>query len=204
MAYVTVEEVAAYFGEDPEDALVEARLEMLIELSDDAIDTYCNTTFEYTGGSDVSYYLDGSGTDLLMLNPYISDLTSVKVMSSTGDEVADLTDFVGLFPSVDAFAQKYGVWKALRMHDQTSVFPLGNRNIKVTGKFGFETIPAAIKHASYLNIKYLKDQSIHNELVFMDKGVDRNLHMQKVRDTDFMSPMAKSILNKLKYIQADW
>lgn len=130
--------------DDPSDDLV---LNMNLEAASRAIDHACNRTFlATTEPSDVyviPYYRDGYYyVDI----PDLTDETGLQIFkNSTRDDPYDteITDYT-LLPR-----RSTGPWTQIRFDRSVTVYP-GYDSVKVTGLFGWDTVPETIKNATLI------------------------------------------------------
>lgn len=190
--YVTDDYIAQYMQVDANDAAVAADLAFLIEVAESLVDLYCGTSFAYTGSSDTAKYFDGTGTNLIPVNPVLATLTKVELVDDDNSIVDELETCVkwptrGLngmeaYPSI--------------MRKHSVIFPQGIANIKVTGKFGIATTPSAIKLATALTVKYLTDLRMKDETMEFEIGIDRHVKNLKEEHVTYLPTTARKLLER--------
>lgn len=115
------------------------------------IDSHCRQTFQFD--EDTFYTLNGSGHDRLELPRRLVNLDVVRIMDSVSDYY-DVTEYVTVDPD-----EKYSIrrkhWESIRPGmnpiSRSSFFKAQNI-YRVTGDWGWEYVPTAIKQAALILI----------------------------------------------------
>lgn len=175
MAYVTNTEVANYLGLDTNDIAVMTDLSAKIELAETLIDDFCGWNFTYSA-TPATYYLDGSGKDILNLPKFLATLTSLSLVDSTNTVTSTytLTDVL-LSPQ----NPRHGGYRWLQLKTG-GYFPAGIGNVKVTGTWGLQTIPGSLKLAVYLTVKNIYDSMLQSAGVLREREMDRETTFQPI------------------------
>jgi hypothetical protein len=178
--YVTTTEVCDYIGWDHSDAATLARVNAMIPVVEQLCDSYLGTTLTYE--PDVSKQLLVSETGLVYFPKVLASLTSVKKVFYDGN-LSDALNPVG----VKLLPFSRPPYRMLQLYSKTltGVSPadsriLGVHEVSVLGDWGFETIPADIKYALALAVKYHSDYFVSNEFVSTDTT---GLSVVEFRDT---------------------
>lgn len=191
--YVSNAEVAAYLGLDTSIAAVSAQLTAVVPVAEDMVESYCRTIFVDTG-SDVSKTVDGNGLGYIPLHTYISAITSVYLVDKDGTNLSLISDC-----AIGPYAVYDRKGAGTMLESKTGfLFPKGVRNIKITGRFGFTTIPSEIKLACYVIIKHLFDVSEHNFLHKEEEFFGKNTVNVPYQDIHAVPKLAAQLLDKYR------
>lgn len=141
MAYITESDLENHILQDI-DSSYSSWISTIIGFVEAYIDKYCET--DYTGsGSDTDRYYDGSGTDSIIIDEF-TEITAVYLLDNFGNTIHTVpTDGWFLAPYNSDVKNQL----VLNGHAGYAAFPLGDRTVKVTGKFGHTTVPAPVKFA---------------------------------------------------------
>jgi hypothetical protein len=115
----------------------------IIDMVGAYIDQYCGTSFATEQTATVKYY-DSFGTDELFIDPLIS-ISSIVILDIYGNEEITLsTNDYFTYPLNDPTSY------SLKLRPGASIgrFPDRVNAIKVTGTFGFTTVPSPVKLAA--------------------------------------------------------
>lgn len=156
--YCTVDDVKAAYGSSStkDDDLIQS----LIPLAQEKIDAYVGFPFQTDGPAATRTY-DGNGAEQLLTDRLLT-LQSVQIQTysfstdpGTGavtrstDTPTDITGAVVAGPPNTS--------PTYLLQHLLGCFPLGKRNIIVTGTFGFATVPERVKRACVLEVIAMLD-----------------------------------------------
>ncbi len=155
MAYITKSDISKYMLQDI-DASFDTFVTFIIDSVTTYINSYCNVNFENT--TPATRYFDGYGGDLLHIGDFQpGTLTSVQILDISGTVIITLTlnqDYAE-FPYNETYPNAL---RLLQGGSTRQFWPTYTRAIKITGKFGHDTVPADIKIAALkLSKKLLED-----------------------------------------------
>lgn len=175
MAYVTNTEVANYLGLDTSDAIIMVDISAKIDLAESLIEDFCGWEFTYSETPSIKY-LDGSGTDILNLPKFLTTLTAVAIVDSSGTEASTYTisDI-----QTEPLNPRKGAHRWLQLKGGGH-FPKGIGNIKVTGTWGLSVIPNSFKLAVMLTVKNLYDIIPQNPNILREREMDREIQYQPI------------------------
>ena len=124
-----------------EDAADDAKVQSALERACVAIDSYCGRNFK---DRQETYHLDGTGRRLLFLDdrPVIT-IESIKV-----DDLELMPEDYRVYRD-EGYIKLVGYTLDLFTR-LAGVFPLGEQNVEVKGKFGFQAVPPEVKEACIL------------------------------------------------------
>lgn len=158
------------------------------------IDQYCDTTYVGTGNDSDRYY-DGSGSDSLIIDNFTS-ITSISILDNSGNVIQSI-------PSGGWFTAPYNgsVFNTIILNGSAgySEFPEGSRTVKVTGKFGYTTVPEPIKFAAIQLATKIINEGLRGGQVASENLGSYSVSYQKV-DEVADSMAIKDILNKYRRI----
>lgn len=167
MPYVEASTIIATLGL-PSSQAMEDKIGAMLEALDSLVDQACavDTFADDEGGTRL---FNGTGNSRLYLNNVVlRTFTKVEWFSVDGT-VSDEIDYVAAQPST----KPGGFYRYLECKAPGAVFPSGVQNIRVTGDWGFETLPKAIEHAIAYAAKSLIDEAARNYSIKRDAAVDR-------------------------------
>lgn len=152
MAYLTEGDLENYILQDI-DASFSTWISSVISQVEEYVNNYCGTDFENSGS--VSKYFDGLGGDVLNIGDFQST-SEVLILNTDGSTNATLTK------DTDYYEIPYNesVKNALKLSPsgQYVVWPDWTRAVKVTGVFGYSSVPQAVKLAAIkLAVKIIND-----------------------------------------------
>lgn len=138
MPYITKGDIQNYMLQDI-DTSFDSWIATVIEMVETYIDGYCGTSFNASGSSD--YYYDGSGTDVLIIDP-IQTISGLTIYDSQGNQEMTLTENVDywLYPLNEDVKTIIKLAAGKLGH-----FPERTRVVKVTVVGGYADVPADIK-----------------------------------------------------------
>lgn len=153
MSYATLTEVKTAVGVD--DALDDSQLTIALNATVDLIDRYCNRRFRTVDTNDDA---DKSTRTYTPMSPrllFVDDVLAV-------DEVQERSTVTAPYETVDASDYELAPSNAAadgrpfgRVERITGSWPNTLRGVKVTGWFGWETTPEAVKQATILQASRL-------------------------------------------------
>lgn len=195
--YCTPLEAMSILGWDYNDANKQLEVATAISFIEEEVEDFCETVF--VKQDDAVKVFDGSGTPMLTLGYYLRDLTSVWVLDDLGDRAYELTNAVPM-PS----APRNGVYRWIELRQstdwynrETNKFPPGLANIEVTGDWGLDTIPSAIKHAIALAVKYYFDLRDYDATKESETGFGRTV-VYRGKEYHYLPEISTNLLAKWK------
>lgn len=193
--YGTPQEIAVLCGYDYADDEVMANVAVALEAVEESIDQYIQSTF--VNQESAIKYFSGSGEDHISLGYFLRTLDSVEIVDENGDTVETLTDVVAQ-PSQPL----HGVYRYIERRKSydlgvyvSNVFPIGLDNIKITGDWGLEEIPASVKYAAAMSVKHFFNLRNYDSTKVSELGVQRNMEFLRPDRIDFLHPVSKKILD---------
>lgn len=151
----------------PNTTSVQADVTSVLELVEPQAEQYCEMSFAQEDETVKDF--DGSGSPILTLGAYLRVLDTVEVLDADGNVSQTLTDVV---PCPNPPRRKDGsgnniyTWVERRQSStEKQEFERGLANIRLTGDWGFVTLPKPIKSAiifgvaNYFNVR-MRDESI--------------------------------------------
>ncbi len=156
-------------------------IELYIPVASDLVEQYCQTSFE--DEPDTVKYLDGSGGVIIWFPKYLRNLAGISMLDQDGNEVYSYQD---VFP-YPASPRKGLFTGATRRF--AGPFMLGTSNIRVTGDWGLESTPSAIKLATMYTIKHLFNYARINEFVSKESAGGRYIELSS--EDDAINPVPK-------------
>lgn len=195
MAYVTNVEAAAFLGLDSGNAVIMDDLTAKIIFAESLVDDFCNTSFAYNAVASAKTF-DGSGTDILNLTYPLAALTSIAIVDNTGtvSTTYTSTDF-----SLRPANSRTGIYRFIQAKDPSVRFPKGIQNVKITGTWGFATVPSTFKLAIYLTLKNIYDVIAREAGISKEREFGREIWFN-LKANDLIPPMAKMILQQHTFI----
>lgn len=141
MAYITEGDLENHILQDI-DSSYSAWIGVIIGFVEEYIDKYCGTSFASQGS--VDRYYDGSDGNELIIDD-VQSVTSVQILAPDGSVIANLTQNTDywLYPLNDTVKNSL----VLSGTNLLSEFPSYPRAVKITGTFGFGTVPGPVKFA---------------------------------------------------------
>lgn len=196
MPYISHADVAAFLQIDTSVPDIRADVELVISMAEGVIDTFLGTSYHNSGVNPVSHIYDGNGTNFLMLNPMARELVRVETLDSAGAVTGEIAS-VHLFPTENGRLGK--LFRGLLC--PRGGFPEGIRNIQVTGRFGFATVPNDFKLAVLQTAKYIFDSRAIDDHYEEEETVQRS--MVVARNRHAIPPLARKMLQKYSYLTLD-
>lgn len=195
--YCTPLEAMSILGWDYNDANKQLEVATAISFIEEEVEDFCETVF--VKQDDAVKVFDGSGTPMLTLGYYLRDLTSVWVLDDNGDRAYELTNAV---PMPSASRNNVYRWIELRQtvdfySREVNKFPAGLANIEVTGDWGLETIPMAVKHAIAMAVKYYFDMRDYDATKEQETGFGRTV-IYRGKEYQYLPEISANLLAKWK------
>ena len=142
MSYITEVDLENHILQDI-DSSYSSWISSIIGFVEAYIDQYCGTNFQDTGS--VTRYFDSYGGNELIVGD-LQSISSLQILNLEGDVEQTLTEGTDfwLYPLNDTVKNKV----VLSGVNLISEFPNRQRSVKITGSFGFDTVPGPIKLAA--------------------------------------------------------
>jgi len=123
-------------------------------------------TKDYFYENDFIIYRNGNDNDQLFLGlvPDIISVTEIKISGIvlTTSWYTNNVDSVYLDPEAETLSAGDTAELHLRLKYKRRLFPQGIGNIKITGTYGWESCPAAIKRAAIILCRYENDDTLYS------------------------------------------
>jgi len=205
--YCSIDRVFGLLGWDINDGALKGNVELMTEFAERCVDEQCRTVFDWQPGRVVTY--NGNGTAMLSLGLFLKTLTSVEVLTPTGEVDVTLSNVV---PQPEPYSSQQGYrWLELRQIINTpgnvavisplpNIFPVGLSNIRVTGDFGYQTdeVPHSVQLAVAYTVKHLIVTREYNELIDLQSGLGRTIKFKDGVSDIRMPKVAKSLLGPFR------
>ena len=155
--YATIAEVKAFKVNGAvtgiENSYSDAELTAEIEFIEALINSYTGTSFYSVPAT--AYYFDGAGNRSLFFYPKLG-IPNVSVTEVL--EVDEFDNTLFTFVSTDYSVEKWAIHKTWRDRSEGrrafsrsgTTWPTGIRNLKITGNWGYATVPALVNRATIL------------------------------------------------------
>lgn len=139
--YITEGDLENYMLQDI-DSTYSTFVADVITMVEDYINKYTGVDFE--NASSTERYYDGSEADELIIDD-VQSVSAVTIYDTNGSQLHTLTENTDyfLYPLNETIKNRLVLTTG-----KIGVFPSYSRSIKVTGVFGFSTVPTAIKIAA--------------------------------------------------------
>lgn len=192
--YVTPIEVAKLLGYDISDVSLMQEVAVMLEVVEEFVDDFIGTTLVPENASSKIY--DGLGLSFISLGYYLRTLTSVEVIDQDGVVITALSPiYVGPNPT------RFGAYRYIErgFDPDTGVqatFPVGFKNIKVTGNWGLLEIPPAVKMAIAWTVKDWFDKRSLSTNIKFETGYGRYVHYIDPDKVTAIPPHAQIVLSK--------
>jgi len=190
MAYVTNEEVAKFIGWDFENAGLMEQIQLILAYVEPQIDAYCNASFASDTNDKI---FNGTGNQILQTSIFIREITVGILIDEDGLKVADI-DLEGII--LGPAEPRSGVYRYIERRASHGNWPLGLQNVKLTGKWGFDTVPVPVKGAIALTVKSFFDTRDYNQYLKYESNLSRNVQYRD--DIDIIPLPARKILNSYR------
>ena len=143
MSYITEGDLENHILQDI-DSSYSSWIASIIGFVEEYIDKYCDTNFASSSANVIKYF-DGSGTDEIFIGDFQS-LTSVQVLQADGNVESTLDADVDYWK----YPLNEDIKNTLKLvpTGKYSSFPQRPRALKVTGTWGWDTVPGPIKMAA--------------------------------------------------------
>lgn len=206
--YIEPQDIAIALGYDLDDSRLMADVALAAEFCEGAVDTFCETQFDWEPGAAKVY--DGTGTSMLTLGFYLRALTSVCMLDDEGGESDALTDVVAMPTPLKGsgayrWLQRRQVLSEFGSVEYPSVFAAGLANVKVVGDWGFQPkdMPMAVRHAVVYGVRHFFDLRLVNDLVAMESGLGHTVVYKTPRQgvdqpVSYLPEVSRRLLTKWK------
>ena len=223
--YASATDICTILGWDSTDSSLLAQVAFMSELAEDAVDEYCNTTFQWEPATTKVY--NGNGTSCLFLGRFLRTISpQVQLFNLDGSLWVDYL-YVSAQPQPCAENQGYRWIELPQVPFPTfqgdyfdvpqsnlpgagidtptaALFYQGNGNIQVTGDWGFQDFefPMRVKQAVAYVVKYLFDMRDYNTLIDFQSGLGRSVKFVDGAGKDAITPFVKATLAHYKNTDA--
>lgn len=189
--YVSVSKVAQILQIDVSPSDVQEDVLDVIELAEYAADSYTGNDFALSG-ADVSKLFSGLGHDMLTLCPVINTLQTVELLDADSVVIDELTDVVAM-----PLNPRGGFYSYL-LRRNGSVFPRGLANVKVTGTWGFTTVPPDFKLAVSLIAQAVFNARLVNSFTRFEMNAERQVYQVGAKELTVIPEHARELLDKYR------
>ena len=187
MQFLTAEYVCDVLGYNSGDPVLVADIELVGEVAEEMIQSYLGFTVEETAVESVKIF-DGYGTGICTFGCFARSISKVEILDLENVVSYEITDYV-LQPSTN----RKGLYRWMERKTDLA-FPFGKANIRVTGMWGFATIPAPIKYATALVIKHLFELRTASTTLTAESGFGRSVMFKDLDANASIPAPAKQIL----------
>jgi hypothetical protein len=187
MQYLSAEYVCDVLGYNSGDAQLVADIELVGEVAEEMVQSFLGFTVEETT-VESSKIFDGYGTGICTFGCFARSISKVEILDINNVTLYEITDYV-LQPS----SNRKGLYRWMERKTDLD-FPFGKANIKVTGMWGFVTIPTPIKYATALVIKHLFELRTASTTLQAESGFGRNVLFKDLDANASIPAPAKQIL----------
>lgn len=191
MAYITESDLENHILQDI-DSTYSTWISTIIGFVEDYIDKYCGTNFSTLGS--VTRYYDGSGVGELSIDN-LTAITSVQILNNNGDVESNLTENTDywLYPLNETVKNKL----VLTGTNLSSSFPDRPRAVKITGTFGYTTVPSPVKFAGIQLAAKIINEGLRGGQVKSESLGSYNISYKDI-DEKVESMGIKEILNQYR------
>lgn len=164
MAYATAANVKAASALAAVQAKSDSDLtNVYIPRAERLINAYTGQNFNLSASQ--SIYVDGSGTPRVELSERLVTPTSVSIVNRSGVDGATLQSEITpdsffnynwwLVLGDEPVRLRHRVWREYSNPELGMIFPVGSKNIKITGTFGYASVPTEVTDATCLVVERL-------------------------------------------------
>ena len=155
MAYATLAEVRDWVGIPVSDTADDTKLSLALAAAEEQVNAYTGRHFTVEGSASVRYYRALTGS-VVEVDPIATTTDLAVALDRDGDgtfeETLTLDTHYRFAPYNAAVAG--APWSQLVALTGTT-FPLEDRRIKVTGRFGYATVPSSVKQATLIQAAFI-------------------------------------------------
>ena len=197
--YSTPTEVAKCLGYDFEDPHIIEQIQIILDYVEPQIENYCHAVIAPSTGVKI---FNGTGNKVLQSSCFIRTITAAAYLDYNGVEISDipLTSIVlgpvnakhGVYRYIER-KQTYNSLSASGQFGDSGIWPRGDQNVKLTGTWGFATIPGPVKAAVAMTVKTMFDARDYNEFLKFESNLSRSLQFRDV--IDIIPAPARKLLN---------
>jgi hypothetical protein len=146
-AYIGLNELKAALGVEVTDTTDDAALSLAIDAACEVVNNYCGRRFDLVTATRYYNVVEAGWLDV----PDLVEITTLKT-----DEGYDGT-FERTWATTDYHLTPYGALddgrsygRIIRALDGDYYFPRGTRSVEITGTFGYEEVPSAVRQATLI------------------------------------------------------
>lgn len=180
--YVDNEYVCRVLGYDESDSVINDDLDTLVPIAEELVNTYCGGGIEIQTSAGTPRIFDGISNSMCIFGCYLKTLETVEFLDSTNAVVETPTDCVpqptknrlNLYTWIERRFGSVGAGENFQ-YTSTPTFPLGSANIRITGTWGFATIPEAVKLATAHAVKHIISLRSASTIATAESGFGRNV-----------------------------
>ncbi len=194
--YIEPIDVCKKLGWDYGDADLLAEVTMALEFVEEAVDSFCHTSFENQTATTKLY--DGGGMPLINLGFYLRELTSVRLLDINGATIETLTDVKpGPVPlKREAYCLIERSLPAENNSTKFASFPVGKSNVAVLGDWGFINCPEMVRTACAFAVKHAIDLREHNSTIKFEGGFGRQIQLIETMADFYLPEPSRKMLEK--------
>jgi hypothetical protein len=175
-----------------------AEIAVILELVEEEIDQFCQTTFINEAATTRVY--SGNNTAMISLGYYLRTLTSVWLLNTDGTRDTEITTECVAQPN----APRTGCYRWIERRKSQEFggnivsvnFPDGLNNVEVKGDWGFTTCPGPIKKAAALSVKHFFLTRDYDSTKASETGINRTVDFIRTDRMHYLHPQAIRILEK--------
>ena len=150
MAYVTLADLKGFVGIPALDVADDTTLQRALDAAEEQVNAYTGRRFTAEGSASVRYYRALSGS-VVEIDPLATTTDLAVALDRAGDgtfeETLTLDTHYRLAPYKAAVLG--APWSRLVALTGTT-FPEDDRRVRVTGRYGYATVPASVKQATLI------------------------------------------------------
>lgn len=194
MPFAEVSDVVTQYQWDADNAELEAKLTLLLEVAHDLVSAYIG--YDPTEETAVTKNISSAGKSILSVPKPLASFTEVLILDEDGDELEDITTLVAGCPSnppPNSLFRWLEFKKVQGMSKRT--FPEGNDCIAIKGDWGYGT-SNILKQVTIQVVKHLTDIENVNELIMTDSNFGRSITMNPLATRHYMPVIAQVALDR--------
>ena len=151
-------------------------------------------TRDYFYSKSFVLYIDGNGKDKLFLHlsPNVLTVTEIKISGVALSTDLWTYDTESVYLDPEAATGDELPELMLRLKYSRSIFPRGNKNIKVTGTCGWSSCPVSIKRAAIILCRFENDETLYTRY--------DDLSSEQLGDHHYVRGVAKKYLTGIQEV----
>ena len=210
--YVDSDYVCSVLGYDSTDSAITSDIDALIPAAEELVNTYCGGGIEPETSSGTARLYDGTSNTMVILGCYLQNLEKVEFLDYQGAVLETPIDCVpqptknrlNLFRWIERRPLYYQPNNYQYINSSTfpsnyetqgpMIFPIGVQNIRITGTWGFPSIPEAIKLATAHTIKHIISLRSVSTIASAESGFGRSVMYKNLDLKQILPPYVRAML----------